>query len=413
MHIWRFLQAAAAAAVLTGLAAAPSTGQQRAAPWVRHTIDAGSRGADGVKLADLNGDGRPDVVTGWEEGGVARIAFHPGPAAVRSAWRSVTAGPAPSVEDTAPADLDGDGGFDLISACEGAVRTLFFHWGPRDRSRAGDDGAWLTQALPGSVGLMRWMYTLPAQIDGRYGVDFYAGGRDAGAVVGWWESPPRPRDLDGWQWRKLAPAGWLMDLAERDMDGDGDGDLVYTDRKPPDSGCFWLENPGAAAVAGAWIRHRIGAAGENAMFMAPADLDGDGLDDLAVAIQPRRILLLRRLDGSGLNWAPRYLSLPEAAGNSKGIAAGDFNGDGHIDLAFTCEAATNGRSGVMWLQAPADPFSGEWTPHDVSGADGVKYDAIAAVDLDGDGDLDLVTCEETRGLGVIWYENPLRGGRGE
>ena len=34
-------------------------------------------------------------------------------------------------------------------------------------------------------------------------------------------------------------------------------------------------------------------------------------------------------------------------------------------------------------------------------------------DLDDDGDLDIVTCEEnagpnSRGLGVIWYENPLR-----
>jgi hypothetical protein len=30
------------------------------------------------------------------------------------------------------------------------------------------------------------------------------------------------------------------------------------------------------------------------------------------------------------------------------------------------------------------------------------------VDLDGDGDLDVLTCEERAGLGVIWYENPAR-----
>ncbi|CAN5363685.1 hypothetical protein BH23VER1_BH23VER1_20710 [soil metagenome] len=28
------------------------------------------------------------------------------------------------------------------------------------------------------------------------------------------------------------------------------------------------------------------------------------------------------------------------------------------------------------------------------------------VDLDEDGDLDLMTCEEVHHLGVIWYENP-------
>ena len=30
------------------------------------------------------------------------------------------------------------------------------------------------------------------------------------------------------------------------------------------------------------------------------------------------------------------------------------------------------------------------------------------IDLDGDGDLDVMTCEERKNLGVIWYENPGR-----
>jgi hypothetical protein len=28
------------------------------------------------------------------------------------------------------------------------------------------------------------------------------------------------------------------------------------------------------------------------------------------------------------------------------------------------------------------------------------------VDLDNDGDLDVITTEEVKNLGVIWYENP-------
>jgi len=28
------------------------------------------KGADGVRLADANGDGRPDIATGWEQGGM-------------------------------------------------------------------------------------------------------------------------------------------------------------------------------------------------------------------------------------------------------------------------------------------------------------------------------------------------------
>ena len=33
---------------------------------------------------------------------------------------------------------------------------------------------------------------------------------------------------------------------------------------------------------------------------------------------------------------------------------------------------------------------------------------IFDIDLDGDGDLDLLTCEERDQLGVHWYENPAR-----
>jgi len=33
---------------------------------------------------------------------------------------------------------------------------------------------------------------------------------------------------------------------------------------------------------------------------------------------------------------------------------------------------------------------------------------LEAIDLDADGDLDLLTCEEVANLGVFWYENPQR-----
>ena len=55
--------------------------------------------------------------------------------------------------------------------------------------------------------------------------------------------------------------------------------------------------------------------------------------------------------------------------------------------------------------------AGKWTAHELSGPDGIKYDLIGIVDLDADGHADVITTEEqldTKGLGVIWYENPGR-----
>ena len=60
--------------------------------WERHTIDNQSRGADGARMADVNGDGLLDLVTPWEEGGVIRVCLHPGNKKLRSTWPSVTVG---------------------------------------------------------------------------------------------------------------------------------------------------------------------------------------------------------------------------------------------------------------------------------------------------------------------------------
>ena len=47
-----------------------------------------------------------------------------------------------------------------------------------------------------------------------------------------------------------------------------------------------------------------------------------------------------------------------------------------------------------------------WQEHDISGPEGVKFDRIELVDMDADGDPDVLTCEEIEDLGVFWYENP-------
>jgi len=160
-----------------------------AEPWRLHTIDNSQRGADGVKLADIDDDGRLDVATAWEEGGAIRVYRNRG----TGAWPQTEVGRARSPEDAVFADLDGDRVWDLVSACEGDERALFVHWAPR----------WRAEAIPASRGVMQWMFTVLLQVDGRHGVDLVAGGKGPGAASGWMEAPARPRDLGAWRWHPL------------------------------------------------------------------------------------------------------------------------------------------------------------------------------------------------------------------
>jgi FG-GAP-like repeat len=378
------------------------------AAWKRHVIDAASKGADGVRLADANGDGLPDIATGWEQGGTVRVCLNPGPAKAKEKWPAVTVGRAGDVEDAVLVDLDGDGALDVVSCSEGKTRQLWIHWAPKSRADYMDAAAWRTEPLPGAADKMMWMFALPLQVNGRHGVDLIAGGKNQGAAIGWFAAPEDARNLADWTWHELRPVGWLMSLVTSDMDGDGDTDIVFTDRKGARSGCGWLENPGPGAVqAKPWREHAIGGAGAAAMFLHLADLDRDGLEDVLVSVQPKEIRWLRRLDRSGKSWRAHSIPLPENTGIAKSVNAADLDGDGRLDLVFSCEQAKAPNHGLMWLSHDGSP-AGRWTPHELSGVDGVKHDLVALVDLDGDGDLDAITTEEVKNLGVIWYENPLK-----
>ena len=391
-------------------------GRSRGAPWPRHTIDDSSRGADGVRLADVNGDSLPDITTGWEEGGITRVYLHPGRQDVREPWPAVTVGKTPSVEDAVLVDLDADGRTDVVTCCEGGTRTMFVHWAPKDPKRYLDPAAWHTEPIPATQKAMAWMFALGVQVDGLHGVDLVAGAKGGGAQIGWLEAPRDPRRLDAWKWHPISPAGWIMSIRTLDLDGDGDLDVLATDRRGELRGCRWMENPGPGeAQRQLWKNRFLGGRDHENMFMTVADLDADGRRDFLVSVKGSGQLWLRPPGQAAAPWRTSYIAMPENVGTEKGVAAGDIDLDGRTDVVFSCEHAGGKRSGVMWLSYDRSPEESVWTPHEISGPQGIKFDRLELLDLDGDGDLDVLGCEESeplagsrRGLGVFWYENPAK-----
>jgi hypothetical protein len=126
------------------------------------------------------------------------------------------------------------------------------------------------------------------------------------------------------------------------------------------------------------------AVGTNPNCVAVGDFNGDGKLDLAVTNGGSNnvSVLLGKGDGTFRN-AP---GSPIAVGtNPYGVAVGDFNGDGKLDLAVANSAETGGTSSVSVLlgkgdgtfQGPANYAAGTWPQ------------SVAVGDFNGDGKLDL------------------------
>ncbi len=397
---------------LTEIAVAQSS---RGRPWNRHTIDDSSRGADGVRLADVNRDGLMDITTGWEEENLTKMYLHPGYSRVKLLWTVIPLGVTPHVEDAVFADLDQDGFTDVISCCEGSTESIFIHWAPKDNTLYTRPEAWTSQGLPASKLRMKWMFCYPLQVDGKNGIDLIAGGKGEKAAVGWFEVPADARQIQLYRWRRVSPAGWIMSIRCADMNDDGRDDILLSDRKGPLRGCRWLQHPDSGPkLVQPWENHFIGSRNYEAMFLTRADLDQDNLQDVLVAAKragKSEIIFFRRLDKKAVSWKETSIPYPDNMGTAKAVAVGDINADKRQDIVITCENANPPKSGVVWLSWKNSPYDIKWQPHEVSGPEGIKYDRLELLDLDGDGDLDILTCEERAhkgGLGVFWYENPLQ-----
>ncbi len=120
-----------------------------------------------------------------------------------------------------------------------------------------------------------------------------------------------------------------------------------------------------------------------AQDMVTGDFNGDGIADLATAEGYAVSTFLG--NGDGTFKAAQKNSWPEV--NPLFLATGDFNGDGFTDLAVSDTAI---RGSVFLLLNNGD---GTFSKTDLTPATGIFVGGIAAGDLNGDGILDLVLAD--------------------
>jgi hypothetical protein len=132
----------------------------------------------------------------------------------------------------------------------------------------------------------------------------------------------------------------------------------------------------------------------NAENLAISDFNSDQKEDLVFGTggTPAGGILL----GAGLATftAGADIALPGLAGISRGWAAGDFNGDGHQDIA----ASLYDKAQVSVRLGKGDGTFGGGPDLPV----GTKPGALAIGDLEGDGDQDLVVANYGSGTVTVW-----------
>jgi signal transduction histidine kinase len=188
----------------------------------------------------------------------------------------------------------------------------------------------------------------------------------------------------------LATSGLSGMVSCADLDGDGDTDiLVATSGK----GLLIHENRTERPGHPRFVTHRLlsdtsspsAASAININSVAVADLDGDALPELFLAVEGGCDLFLSNKGGLRFEQDPLFLPADQPCASTRGANFFDFDNDGDLDLALTGSGPgrfyTNEGGRLVWHRRSTDPGS--------SLMDGSLGTGSALFDLDEDGDLDL------------------------
>jgi hypothetical protein len=172
------------------------------------------------------------------------------------------------------------------------------------------------------------------------------------------------------------------------LDGDGFLDLVTGNGHVyfGDGGNTWTLGPALPLLG----------AGTNYRGVATGDLDGDGLDDIAIGPRGAGATLKVLLNNGNRTFRDASTGLPvpvPAPHQGWNLILEDFNGDGNLDMAW----AQTSYGLNLWF----GNGQGGWT----QGFGLPPSTSLAATDFDGDGAAEIVITPGTLGIAVYKYTN--------
>ena len=346
-------------------------------PFAKHTVDLGAN--ETCAIADINGDKRPDIVSGenWYEA----------PKWTQHKFRSLNySGFYIDNFTDLPIDVDGDGHIDIVSGSYFSQRLVWW------RNPGRGAGEWKEQLIDSGASV-EFVFLVDLDNDGQlrellpqfgqptaplawyelkngafvkhavssksYGHGIGAGdvngdGRnDILTPKGWLEAPADPRSPD-WTWHGDFDVDSVSFMYVQDVNEDGRRDIITS--MAHNYGVFWLER----GEGNTWTKRVIDDSWSQAHALTLIDLNGDGRKDILTGKrfwahngrdpgerEPLGIYWYESVksdDGKKLEWVRHVVDYATRTGAGMQIPVADIDSDGDLDFAV------GGKSGVFLFE---------------------------------------------------------------